>query len=199
MNTRDLQRRLLKLFLSIFISINPYNIYAQDINNIPNFKIGARIYYDVSGNTSVSTGKGASINYGIDVQYLNLSKHFHIQTGVYKITKATLFNAFPNTFTTLNLPLGVVYENNYFYLIGGVYYERTLTYNRGYPTPYVEKKIKNFNYGIYAGLGIEKNINTLISYTSEIRILWNINNYDRPEGFGTNKTVGFSFGIHYKI
>jgi hypothetical protein len=185
-------------YLSIVSLFVTYSMFGQEIFK-KSHKITAKVYYDNSGNTSISDLKAEAINFGIDYQYLGIIKNFNVQIGFHKITKATVFSLSPNYFNTFTIPCGIVYENQFFYLMTGAYYEKTYSYSpEVYPMLYTNE-IKEYNFGYYVGIGIEKNINDLFSITADIRKLWNINNYDRSYSPGTNETIGFGLGIGYKI
>jgi hypothetical protein len=186
------------ILLSTCFCIISLAAYNQEIIK-KSHKISAKLYFDKSGNTGISQFSANAVNYGIDYQYIGIIKHINLQLGIYKITKATVFDLPPNYFHTITIPVGIVYENKYFYMMSGSYYEKTYKYSPEEYPMYYTTEIKDFNLGFYLGIGFEKSINDVFSLTADLRKLWNFNNYDTSTRVGANETIGCGFGVCYKL
>ena len=186
--------------LTFLIMVDVVNLQANDTLK-SHFKFGIKIYSDVTANSSISVLYVSRINYGIDIQLLKIIKGINLQTGFFKISKATVYDSNPIYFNNLSLPLGLVYENRFLYVLGGTYFDYTYSvWPKSYFTYYGIPELKKFSYGVYYGFGIEKEINSNWSIAIDIRQLMNLTNFERPHSpRHGNLTTGFSIGIHYKI
>lgn len=105
----------IKIFpVSIFTLFSFINVGAQKLDTLNTFTIGAKIYFDNSGNLDINVYKLDVVNYEINLDK-PISKHFGIQTGIHVVTKATVLEDLPFYYHYISIPLGMQYRNRFFY------------------------------------------------------------------------------------
>ncbi len=194
MNIKKLVVFILSL-LSYFIG------NAQNTDTTKKITIGAKIYFDNSGNPGLNVYKLDVVNYEINLTK-SISNHFGIQTGIHVVTKATVLEELPFYYHYFTIPIGVKYQNRLFYSMVGAYVD--INYNQSskktyefYNLPSIPKS----NYGFYYGIGLEKEIDRKVSLSIDFRELVDFESKDKKRTtwrFGMI-TYGFSFGVNIKI
>ena len=190
-----------KIVVFIIGSLSCIIVDAQNSDTTNNFTIGAKIYFDNSGNPGLNEYQLNVVNYEINLTQ-SISNHFGIQTGIHVVTKATVLVALPFYYHYISIPLGVKYQNRLFYSMAGVFVD--INYNQSSKKTYEFynlPRIPKSNYGFYYGIGLEKEINRKVSLSFDFRELVDFESKDKKRTtwrFGMI-TYGFSFGVNIKM